>query len=131
MPNMTSYEFGDVVLVPFPFADLNTTKQRPGVVISSREYNAEALIISSAVYVNNRIDLILVMGVTGAPEDRFATVSIVKWFEAGLLRPSRIKPVIQTITQDRVIKRLGKLAIVDKNQLKKMLIEIIGLGKPK
>ncbi len=32
---MTGYEFGDVLLVPFPFADQTTTKRRPAVVVSS------------------------------------------------------------------------------------------------
>jgi mRNA interferase MazF len=38
---MTSLEFGDVVLVPFPFTDQSTTKKRPAVVISSTRYNTE------------------------------------------------------------------------------------------
>jgi mRNA interferase MazF len=32
---MTGYNFGDVLLVPFPFTDQTDTKQRPAVVISS------------------------------------------------------------------------------------------------
>ena len=36
---MTSYNFGDVVLVPFPFTDQTTNKKRPAVVISSDVYN--------------------------------------------------------------------------------------------
>ena len=40
---MTSYNFGDVVLVPFPFTDRTTNKKRPAVVISSEVYNAEYL----------------------------------------------------------------------------------------
>ena len=35
------YAFGDVILVPFPFTDQSTTKQRPAVVISSNRYNTE------------------------------------------------------------------------------------------
>ena len=34
------FEFGDVVLVPFPFSNQATSKQRPAVVISSRVYGA-------------------------------------------------------------------------------------------
>jgi len=38
---MTSFEFGDIILVPFPFTDQSTTKKRPAVVISSEIYNTE------------------------------------------------------------------------------------------
>ena len=38
---MTSFEFGDVVLVPFPFTDQSTTKKRPAIVVSSQTYNTE------------------------------------------------------------------------------------------
>ena len=35
---MTGYDFGDVILVPFPFTDQSTSKRRPGVVVSSDAY---------------------------------------------------------------------------------------------
>ena len=35
MPSMTAYNFGDVILVPFPFTDQSQAKQRPAVVVSS------------------------------------------------------------------------------------------------
>jgi len=36
---MIDYDFGDVVLVPFPFTDQTTKKRRPAVVVSSAAYN--------------------------------------------------------------------------------------------
>ncbi|MFP5465559.1 MAG: type II toxin-antitoxin system PemK/MazF family toxin, partial [Gammaproteobacteria bacterium] len=38
---MTRFEFGDVVLVPFPFTDQSTTKKRPAIIVSSQHYNAQ------------------------------------------------------------------------------------------
>jgi len=36
---MTGYEFGDLVLVPFPFTDQSAVKRRPAVVISGAAYH--------------------------------------------------------------------------------------------
>ena len=41
MPTTTGCEFGDVVLVPFPFTDQTTTKKRPAVVVSSDAYHRD------------------------------------------------------------------------------------------
>ena len=40
MANSSRVSFGDVVLVPFPFADQSGTKKRPAAVVSSPGYNA-------------------------------------------------------------------------------------------
>jgi mRNA interferase MazF len=34
------YNFGDVVLIPFPFTNQAASKQRPAVIVSSLGYNA-------------------------------------------------------------------------------------------
>ena len=35
-----TFEFGDVVLVPFPFTNQTESKKRPAIVVSSRAYNS-------------------------------------------------------------------------------------------
>jgi len=107
---MTDCEFGDVVLVPFPFTDQTTTKQRPAVVISSAAYHRERSAVTS--------QLRPVMQTGEAP--------IVDWKNAGLLKPSVVKPVIATIDRQLVRKRLGHLASADTTALIRALSAIIG-----
>jgi mRNA interferase MazF len=70
-----SYEFGNVVLVPFPFTNQSTQKKRPSVVISSREYNA------------TRSDLILI-AVTSQVKTPllFGEMMIADWQAAGVIK---------------------------------------------
>lgn len=41
MATSAKFNFGDVVLVPFPFTDQSGTKKRPAVVVSSSGYSAQ------------------------------------------------------------------------------------------
>lgn len=102
MPPTTPFDFGDVVLVPFPFTDQSSSKKRPAVVVSSEAYQQD------------RSDLI-VAAITSQPRgDRFGEVTIAAWRQAGLLRPSVIKPVITTLDRRLVILKLGRLNEVDR-----------------
>jgi len=112
---MTGYEFGDVLLVPFPFTDQSTSKRRPAVVVSSDAYHRE------------RPDLII-LAITSQvrPQAALGEAAVAKWKEAGLLRPSVLKPVVATIERDLVLRKLGQLADEDRAALRKVLDEILG-----
>jgi mRNA interferase MazF len=109
------YEFGAVVLVPFPFTDQSASKRRPAVVVSNRAYNRA------------RLDVV-VMAVTSQlhPSPTLGEVWISHWQPAGLLKPSAIKPVFATIEQRLVIRQLGVPQSVDQAALRKGIEETIG-----
>jgi mRNA interferase MazF len=108
----TPFEFGDVVVVPFPFSDQSTTKQRPAIIVSSSSYNAQ------------RPDVIL-LAVTG--QQHQGDVVVNRWREAGLLKPSVFKPVVTTIEKHLVRRKLGRLENEDTRALKALLATIIGM----
>jgi mRNA-degrading endonuclease toxin of MazEF toxin-antitoxin module len=80
-PSMTGFEFGDVVLVPFPFTDQSALKQRPAVVVSS------------AAYQDRRHDLIIMAITSRLRPLGLGEVDITEWQAAGLLKPSVLKAV--------------------------------------
>lgn len=110
-----AYQFGDIVLVPFPFTDQSATRQRPGVIVSSPAYNRV------------RRDLIL-MAVTSQVRGSgtFGEVLVQDWQAARLLKPSAIKPVLATLEQALVIKTLGRLSQRDQQALSETIGKIIG-----
>jgi mRNA interferase MazF len=108
---MTSFEFGEVVLVPFPFTDQTTSKRRPAVVISSDAYNAE------------RRDLII-LALTSRVREPLGIGEARR--DAGLLKPSVMKPVIARLEQSLISTRLGRLVPGDVAALRDVLRTIIG-----
>jgi mRNA interferase MazF len=97
-----TFQRGDVVLVPFPFSDLRTTKVRPAVVVSSTLYHS------------TKPDLILV-AITSQITAATSPLDYVlrDWQAAGLRFPSAFKPAVFTLDPVRVLHRIGTLATPD------------------
>ncbi|MCC6917683.1 MAG: type II toxin-antitoxin system PemK/MazF family toxin [Alphaproteobacteria bacterium] len=109
------FEFGDIVLVPFPFTDQTASKKRPAVVVSSRAYNvAKADVVLMAVTSQMR------------PSASLGETWVADWKGAGLLKPSAVKPIFTTIEQSLVIRMLGRLASPDEAALKRVIGQILG-----
>jgi mRNA interferase MazF len=83
--------------------------------------------VSSEAYHRKRPDLVI-LAVTSQvrPQASLGEVSVTKWKEAGLLKPSLLKPVLATIDRRLVLRKLGRLAEEDRAALRKLLAEILG-----
>jgi len=115
---MIPFKCGEVVLLPFPFTDLTTTKQRPAIIISSDWYN------------QNRNDLIVVAITSQIPlilkeEDLFLSES--EQQVAGLPKKSIVKVTkLVTINQTLVRKKIGKVPKRTMKNVKKQLNKFLG-----
>lgn len=108
---MTSFDPGDVVLVRFPFTDLEATKQRPALVLSPRAFAA-------------RHGDVVVMPLTSRSQPD-AALELTHWKEAGLPRPTWLKPLLGTLNRRSVVRRPGKLAKADRPCVAKALRTLV------
>ncbi len=115
MPSTTGYDYGDVVLVEFPFTNLHSTKKRPAVIISGKSYQ------------RNRPDIVL-MAITSQIRQPLTAdeVLLQDWQAAGLVKPSMLKPLIATIEQSRIVKSMGRLSAADRKNLSGLIERILG-----
>lgn len=105
----------DVILVPFRFADTDTLKPRPAIVISVGQFHA------------SRADAIMI-AVTGQPgRQYFGDCPIVDWQAAGLVKPSTAKGVLRTIERSLIHRCLGRLTPADCQHVEQSLRLIMGL----
>jgi mRNA interferase MazF len=108
---MTRYNPCAVVLVHFPFTQLQAAKKRPAVVISPVEYA-------------QRYGDLAVIGLTSRvqPEE---FLSLKHWQAAGLLAPSWIKPAIFTLAESIIDRQIGTLSSEDASRIPEALALLV------
>lgn len=102
MPNMTSYDRGDVVLATLPFSDLTGIKQRPAVVVSAPHPSVDLLLLP----LTSQLDPL--------QPGEFA---LADWKAAGLLFPSAVKRGLFTLDRTRINRRFGRVTAADQERL--------------
>ena len=107
---MTSYDTGDIVLVRFPFTDLDSLTKRP------------AIVISPAQFVQRYGDCVL-MPLTSQPQPN--TAALAGWQPAGLLKPTWVEPILGTLSSTLLIRTIGKLQPEDDTAVSAALAEAI------
>lgn len=111
-----AFEFGDILLVPFPFSSNPTeSKQRPALVVSDNTYNI------------GTIDLIL-CGITSVLSNTGFSIPInQRDMENGIMpATSLIKyGYIYTLRRDLVIKRIGKANATKRIEIVKALASLL------
>jgi len=99
----------DLVLLPFPFTDLSTTKQRPCLILASFRPRglSEHYVVAM---VTGHLD-----GVSFPGDTRFA-----QWREAGLQKPSiaRLAKVV-TVERSLIRKKLGTVQASDRQAIRR------------
>jgi len=104
---MTGCKAGDLVLVPFPFTDLKTTKKRPALVLA---------VIPSKILPTLFIVAMVTSQITG--ERIQGDHDILSWKESGLLHPSKLRLAkLVSLEEDLIQKKLGTLPREDRKNV--------------
>ncbi len=114
MKSGIQFEQGEIVLVPFPFSDLKSVKQRPVLVLSNNGYN-------------KRAEDIVTCGITSNLKDSECSVLIYNHnlLEGKLPVKSRIKvDKIFTLKQTLVKKRIARIDKKIFDQVRKELLKL-------
>ena len=101
---------GDVVLIPFPYAELTATKTRPAVIISSRGFMAAEGRITVAGITSN------VAGHRNA-----TSYELLDWAGAGSKKPSAVTSWLATLSASLVQLKIGRLTAQDLGEVEKRL----------
>ena len=98
-------EFGDVVVVPFPFVEQPVAKRRPAVVLSGAAFNGDSG------------QSVLAMITSAAGSSWPSDLLIKDQQEAGLNRSCVVRWKLFTLPNDLILQRIGELSQGDGERL--------------
>ena len=116
MKSGINYEQGEILLVPFPFTNLKSIKQRPVLVLSSTGYN-------------NKTEDVITCGITSNLKDTDHSVLIEseQCISGTIPTTSRIKvDKLFTLEQSIILKRWAKVNKETFEQVKREFFQLIG-----
>ena len=117
MTNSPANTPGDIVIVPFPFADLHTSKKRPALVLNSVSSKSLPPLVTIAM-ITSQVDGEKIAG-DCLPED---------WAAAGLLHPSKIRlSKLATVEQTLILQKIGSLSRKDEVLVRKEFKKLYSL----
>jgi mRNA interferase MazF len=111
----TAFNQGDILVVPFPFSDLTSVRQRPVLVLSKKEYN-------------EKCEDIVTCGITSNLKDAICSVLIddSNLIEGKLPVKSRVKfDKLFTLDKSIVIKKVARINKVTFEKVKEGLFRLI------
>jgi len=95
----TALKRGDVVLLPFPYADLSASKARPAVIVNGRAFATAERRITVAGITSNL-----------AAHHNVTSYSLPDWVASGLKKPSVVTSWLASISPRLVRFRIGQLS---------------------
>ncbi len=108
---MTRYSFGDIVIIAFPYTNLNNIVSRPAMVIMDR--GDEDVIVAR---------------ITSQKRDVEGEIEIHNWREKGLLKQSYVRlSKIATLNRKDLKKRLSSMDPEDIRKAKQVLKKMLDL----
>ena len=109
------FEQGEILLVPFPFTNLSMVKQRPVLVLSSKEYNRKSDDLVTCAITSNISD-----------KDHSVLITNKELVEGKLPKESRIKAdKLFTLEKSIVKRRFGKVKVSIVKDVKKELLKVL------
>ena len=110
-----TYKKFDVVVVPFPFTDQNTTKRRPALVLSEGDPFNRA---------TGNCVLAMITSEKNPPWPLDAKIGGLK--KAGLPAPSKVRMKLFTLDSRLIVKKIGGLSGKDQKVVSENLRQLLG-----